>query len=79
MQMRAIVVEGGTSPAEALTIAQADRPEPGAGELLVRVREPVHKWLKKHTGTSGLQVVGLDGEGKATEAYAQLLLAWGLG
>lgn len=38
MQMRAIVVEGGTGPAEALTIAQADRPEPGAGELLVRVR-----------------------------------------
>ena len=38
MQMRAIVVEGGTGPAEALTIAQVDRPEPGAGELLVRVR-----------------------------------------
>lgn len=38
MQMRAIVVEGRTGPAEALTIAQADRPEPGAGELLVRVR-----------------------------------------
>lgn len=38
MQMRAIIVEGGTGPAEALTIAQVDRPEPGAGELLVRVR-----------------------------------------
>jgi putative PIG3 family NAD(P)H quinone oxidoreductase len=38
MQMRAIVVEGGSGPAEALRIAQVDRPEPGAGELLVRVR-----------------------------------------
>jgi putative PIG3 family NAD(P)H quinone oxidoreductase len=38
MHMRAIVVEGGTGPAEALTIAQVDRPKPGAGELLIRVR-----------------------------------------
>jgi cellulose synthase operon protein C len=50
-----------------------------AREWLVRIHEPVMKWVKGHAGKSGLQAVGLDAETKATAEYAQLLLAWGLG
>jgi NADPH:quinone reductase len=36
--MKAAVVEGGKGPAEALHLAEVDRPIPGPGQILVRVR-----------------------------------------
>ena len=51
-----------------------------AREWLVRMHDPILKWVKRHAeGSSGLEWAGLDGEGEATAAYAQFLLAWGLG
>jgi putative PIG3 family NAD(P)H quinone oxidoreductase len=35
--MQAIVVEGGKGPAEALRLAEVERPEPGPGQILIRV------------------------------------------
>ena len=35
--MRAIVVEGGKGPAEALKLGEAERPTPGPGQILIRV------------------------------------------
>ncbi len=37
-QMAAVVVEDGKGPASALKLAQMDRPEPGEGQILIRVR-----------------------------------------
>jgi hypothetical protein len=51
-----------------------------AREWLVRMREPILKWVARHAaGSSGLHWAGLDAEPDATGEYAQLLLAWGLG
>ncbi len=50
-----------------------------ARERLIRLHGPVLAWVERHAGGNGLQSVGLDGEGKASAAYAQFLLAWGLG
>ena len=51
-----------------------------AREWLVRMHEPIVRWVRKHAeGSSGLEWAGLDGEGEATAAYSQFLLAWGLG
>jgi hypothetical protein len=58
--------------------ATADRFQT-ARDWLVRMQEPVLAWVRAHAGGTGLQSVGLDGEGKASAEYAQFLLAWGLG
>lgn len=50
-----------------------------ARERLVRIHDPIIAWVKRHAGATQLQSVGLDGEGDASAAYAQFLLAWGLG
>jgi hypothetical protein len=50
-----------------------------AREWLGRMKEPVLKWVED-LGTKGkLQWAGLDPEVEATQQYAQLMLAWGLG
>jgi len=50
-----------------------------ARDWLVRSQKPIVEWVAK-LGTSGkLQDVGLDGETDCTRAYAELMLAWGLG
>jgi hypothetical protein len=51
-----------------------------AREWLVRMREPILKWVARHAaGATGLHWAGLEAEPTATGEYAQLLLAWGLG
>src|SRR6185437_10629662 len=35
--MKAIVIEGGKGPAEALRLGEADDPQPGPGQILIRV------------------------------------------
>ena len=49
-----------------------------AKDWLARVRDPIHRWIGRHTGTGRLQWAGIDPETDATSAYADLLLAWGL-
>jgi hypothetical protein len=51
-----------------------------AREWLVRMHDPILRWVRGHARDGrGLEWAGLDGEGDATAAYAQFLLAWGLG
>ena len=50
-----------------------------ARDWLVRVREPVQRWVGKLASPGRLQWAGLDGEAQRTAAYADLMLAWGLG
>ncbi|MFM8273173.1 MAG: hypothetical protein ACKODX_12725 [Gemmata sp.] len=50
-----------------------------AREWLVRVKEPVLAWVQRHGGSARMQWSGLEGETEATAAYAQFMLAWGLG
>lgn len=50
-----------------------------ARDWLGRVREPVVAWVKSHATAAQLEWAGLSAETKATEEYAQLMLAWGLG
>ncbi|MBA4066608.1 MAG: hypothetical protein C0501_23470 [Isosphaera sp.] len=57
--------------------ATADRFQ-AARDFLVRAREPVLGWVRKHGG-GVLRWAGLDAETDGTAAYAQFLLAWGLG
>ncbi len=49
-----------------------------ARDWLVRVREPVQRWVGKLASPGRLQWAGLDGEAPRTAAYADLMLAWGL-
>ncbi len=49
-----------------------------AKEWLVRVRDPLHRWLVKCTSGGRLQWAGLDPETTSTVAYADLMLAWAL-
>jgi hypothetical protein len=47
---------------------------------LARARKPILGWVVgKHRPAGRLQWVGLDAEADCTAAYAQLMLAWGLG
>jgi hypothetical protein len=57
--------------------ATADRFQ-AARDWLVRAREPVLGWVRRHGG-GVLRWAGLDAETECPAAYAQLLLAWGLG
>ncbi len=50
-----------------------------ARDWLLRVREPVQRWVGKLASPGRLQWAGLDGEAPRTAAYADLMLAWGLG
>src|SRR5262249_22463805 len=57
--------------------AAADRVQTDR-KWLERVREPVLRWVQEHGG-GRLRSSGLDAETEATAAYAELMLAWGLG
>jgi len=48
-----------------------------ARDWLLRVREPMHRWLAKLQGNGRLQWAGIDPEAAATPAYADLIWAWG--
>lgn len=50
-----------------------------ARDWLLRVREPVQRWVGKLASPGRLQWAGLDGEAPRTAAYADLMLAWGFG
>jgi hypothetical protein len=50
-----------------------------AREWLVRARDPILKWVAELGSGGRLQWAGIDPETDCTAAYAQLLLAWGLG
>ncbi len=50
-----------------------------ARDWLLHVREPVQRWVGKLASPGRLQWAGLDGEAPRTAAYADLMLAWGLG
>jgi hypothetical protein len=50
-----------------------------AREWLGRARKPILDWVNKLGSEGRLQWAGLDPETNCTAAYAQLLLAWGLG
>jgi len=49
-----------------------------AREWVIRVREPALGWIQKMAG-GNLRWAGLDPETDCTAAYAQFMLAWGLG
>ena len=50
-----------------------------ARDWLVRARKPVEEWVKKLGPGGRLRAVGIDAERACTAAYAELMLAWGLG
>lgn len=51
-----------------------------ARDWLGRIREPLHRWLGKLAAPGRrLQWAGIDPEANCTAAYADLILAWGLG
>jgi hypothetical protein len=50
-----------------------------AREWLVRSHKPILEWIGKLGSSGKLQWAGLDAETNCTAAYAQLMLAWGLG
>jgi hypothetical protein len=50
-----------------------------AREWLARVREPALAWVNRHGDSGRLRSPGIDSETEATAAYAQFMLAWGLG
>ena len=50
-----------------------------AREWLTRVRKPILDWIGRLGSAGRLQWAGLDPETDCTAAYAQLMLAWGLG
>ncbi|MDB5308264.1 MAG: hypothetical protein JWO38_2466 [Gemmataceae bacterium] len=50
-----------------------------AREWLARARKPILDWVTKLRPAGRLQWAGLDAEADCTAAYAQLMLAWGLG
>ncbi len=50
-----------------------------ARDWLLRVRKPVEEWVKKLGPAGRLRSVGIDAETECTSAYAELMLAWGLG
>ncbi|MFO0804805.1 MAG: hypothetical protein U0791_16990 [Gemmataceae bacterium] len=50
-----------------------------AREWLVRSHKPILDWVGKLGSNGKLQEVGLDSETDCTKAYAELMLAWGLG
>lgn len=50
-----------------------------AREWLVRSQKPILDWVGKLGSSGRLQWAGLDAETDCTAAYAQLMLAWGLG
>lgn len=50
-----------------------------AREWLTRARKPILDWIGRLAPTGRLQWAGLDSETECTAAYAQLMLAWGLG
>ncbi len=50
---------------------------PLARDWLLRCREPIHRWLKKQHKANRLPWAGLDADIPLTEAYADLMLAWG--
>ena len=58
--------------------ATADRFQT-AREWLGRARDPILAWIGRLNSGGKLQFAGLDPETECTAAYAQLLLAWGLG
>lgn len=58
--------------------ASADRFQT-AREWLIRIHDPVVGWIQRHGGSGRLRSSGLDAETEATTAYAQFMLAWGLG
>ena len=49
-----------------------------AREWLIRIRDPIHRWLSRLTTSGRLQWAGIDGELTNTTAYADLMVAWGL-
>lgn len=55
-----------------------------ARDWLVRIREPLHRWIARHGVVAGsptpgrLQWAGIDAEIPITTALADLMLAWGL-
>ncbi|QDU20694.1 hypothetical protein [Urbifossiella limnaea] len=50
-----------------------------ARDWLVRVKKPVVDWVERLGPAGRLRAVGIDPETECTAAYAQLMLAWGLG
>jgi hypothetical protein len=50
-----------------------------AREWLVNSHKPIVEWVSKLASGGSLQYVGLDSEAHCTKAYAELMLAWGLG
>jgi len=50
-----------------------------ARDWLMRLREPMHRWLAELQGHGKLQWAGIDPESVATLAYAELIWAWGFG
>jgi hypothetical protein len=50
-----------------------------ARKWLVDVHKSVLDWVQAHAGKGRLEWAGLEAETLATAAYAQLMLAWGLG
>lgn len=50
-----------------------------ARDWLARARKPILDWVGKLGSAGRLQWAGIDPETNATAAYAQLMLAWGLG
>jgi hypothetical protein len=50
-----------------------------ARKWLVDVHKSVLDWVQGHAGKGRLEWAGLEAETSATAAYAQLMLAWGLG
>ena len=47
-------------------------------EWLIRVREPMQRWLQRTLNVGRLQWAGIDAELRRTRCYADLMLAWGL-
>jgi hypothetical protein len=58
--------------------ASADRFQT-AKDWLARARDPILGWVGKLGSGGRLQGAGIDAETESTAAYAQLMLAWGLG
>ena len=49
-----------------------------AREWLIRIREPMQRWLQRTLKVGRLQWAGIDAELRHTRCYADLMLAWGL-
>src|SRR5579862_4194378 len=75
--MKAIEVVGGKGPASALRLAERPRPEPGAGEILIRVRAAGvnHADLLQRRGSyppppGASDVIGMEASGEVSAVGA---------